>query len=151
MGLAFIQHGPTTALLFLASYVAANMVLGNVVEPMWMGKRLGLSTTVVFLSLLVWGEIWGPVGMLLSVPLTMVIKIMLENSEDYAFVAALLSESADEPAPDGDEPDAAPDDGNEPRGEPYDEAAGEQSNATMDDGQQADHAQAEQESPAGES
>jgi AI-2 transport protein TqsA len=92
--LAFIQQGATTALLFLLVYVAVNMVIGNVLEPMWMGKRLGLSTTVVFLSLLVWGEIWGTMGMLLSVPLTMVLKIMLENSRDYAFVAELLSEEA---------------------------------------------------------
>ena len=75
------------------------MVLGNVIEPMWMGRKLGLSTVVVLLSLVVWYEIWGTMGALLSVPLTMVIKIMLENSRDYGFVATLLdSGGAAEPA-----------------------------------------------------
>ncbi len=90
MLLALIQHGPGTSLGLGAGYVVVNMLVGNVVEPMWMGRKLGLSTTVVFVSLVVWYEMWGPIGMLLSVPLTMIIKIMLEHSRDYAFIAALL-------------------------------------------------------------
>jgi len=90
MLLAVIQHGPGTSLALGAGYVVVNMVVGNVIEPVWMGRKLGLSTTVVFLSLVVWGWVWGPVGMLLSVPLTMVIKIMLENSKEWSFVATLL-------------------------------------------------------------
>lgn len=88
--LATIQLGWGSALAVLAGYVVVNMAIGNVAEPMWMGKKLGLSTTVVFLSLVVWGWIWGAVGMLLSVPLTMIIKIMLENSRDYGFIATML-------------------------------------------------------------
>jgi predicted PurR-regulated permease PerM len=88
--LAIIQFGFGRALAVAAGYVAINMVLGNVVEPMVMGRKLGLSTLVVFLSLIVWGWILGPVGMLLSVPLTMVVKIAMENSENYRWVAALL-------------------------------------------------------------
>jgi AI-2 transport protein TqsA len=88
--LATVQLGWGSALAVLAGYVVVNTVVGNVAEPMWMGKKLGLSTTVVFLSLVVWGWIWGAVGMLLSVPLTMIIKIMLENSRDYGFIATML-------------------------------------------------------------
>ena len=58
-----------------------------------MGKRLGLSTLVVILSLLFWAWVWGPVGALLAVPLTMIVKIMLENIEDLRWVAVLLDKS----------------------------------------------------------
>lgn len=94
--LALVQHGPLTALIAIAGYAAVNTVVGNVVEPVWLGRRLGLSTLVVFLSLVVWGAMWGPIGMLLSVPLTMAIKILCEHSARYQFVATLLAAEADE-------------------------------------------------------
>ena len=88
--LALIQFGPTRALAVALLFVAINVGLGNFVEPYFMGRRLGLSTLVVFISLLFWGWVWGPVGMLLSVPLTMIVKIMLENTRDLKWVAVLL-------------------------------------------------------------
>ena len=74
-------------------YVAVNIVLGNWLEPTLMGRRLGLSTLVVVLSLVFWGWLWGPIGAVLSVPLTMVVKIMLENTEDLKWVAVLLDKA----------------------------------------------------------
>jgi len=74
-------------------YGAINLVFGNIIEPTLMGRRLGLSTLVVILSLLFWFWVWGPVGALLAVPLTMVVKIGLENTTDLRWVAILLDKS----------------------------------------------------------
>ena len=87
---ALIQLGPGRAAVIALGYVVVNIVVGNFVEPMLMGRRLGLSTLVVFTSLVFWGWMWGPVGMLLSVPLTMVLKIALENTENFRWVAVML-------------------------------------------------------------
>ena len=95
--LAFVQLGPTTAGLTALGFVVSNMVMGNVVEPRYMGRGLGLSTLVVFLSLIFWGWLLGTVGMLLSVPLTMIVKIALESSPDTRWVALLLASEDDEP------------------------------------------------------
>jgi len=87
---SLVQHGPGTALLVAIGYLVINVVFGNIVEPNLVGHTLGLSTLVVFLSLVFWGWVWGPVGMLLSVPLTMIVKIFLENSDDLRWVAVML-------------------------------------------------------------
>jgi predicted PurR-regulated permease PerM len=91
--LALVQLGPGHALAVMLVFVAVNVTLGNIVEPRLMGRKLGLSTLVVFLSLVFWGWVWGPIGMLLSVPLTMILKIMLENTEDLRWVAVLLDDN----------------------------------------------------------
>lgn len=95
--LAFIQLGSGTALLVGAGYAVVNIVIGNVVEPRFMGKGVGLSTLVVFLSLVFWGWVLGPVGMLLSVPLTMMMKIGLEGNEETAWISALLGVADTQP------------------------------------------------------
>jgi len=64
--------------------------MGSVIEPRFMGRSLGLSTLVVFLSLLFWGWVLGPVGMLLSVPLTITAKIALDSREESRWIAVLL-------------------------------------------------------------
>ena len=87
---ALIQLGLGGAIWTLASFMVVNNVLGNFIEPRIMGKGLGLSTLVVFLSLLFWGFIFGTVGMFLSVPFTMTIKIILEQNEKTKWIALLL-------------------------------------------------------------
>ena len=89
--LALIQLGPGPALAATGAYVVINIVMGNVVEPRFMGRGLGLSTLVVFLSLVVWGALLGPVGMFLSVPLTMTAKLALEANPQTHWIAVLLS------------------------------------------------------------
>lgn len=88
--LGYIQFGLGRTLLVAAGYGVVNLVFGNVVEPKLMGRKLGLSTLVVFLSLVFWGWVWGPVGMLLSVPMTMVVKIALESSPSTRWISVLL-------------------------------------------------------------
>lgn len=80
--LALVQLGTASAIWTLVLYLAVNNIIGNLVEPRFMGRRLGLSALVVFLSLVFWGWVLGPVGMFLSVPLTMTLKIGLESSSN---------------------------------------------------------------------
>jgi AI-2 transport protein TqsA len=87
---ALIELGISGALWTLGSFMIVNNVLGNFIEPRIMGKGLGLSALVVFLSLIFWGFILGPVGMFLSVPFTMTIKIILEQNERTKWIAILL-------------------------------------------------------------
>jgi len=94
--LALIQLGPLSALLVAGGYMAANMIMGNIIEPRFMGKGLGLSTLVVFLSLVFWGWVFGPVGMLLSVPLTMLLKIAFESSQETEWISILMGPDIDE-------------------------------------------------------
>ena len=89
--LAFLDAGVQDALLVAAGFLAINLVVGNLIEPRFMGRGLGLSTLVVFLSLLFWGWVFGPVGMFLSAPLTMLVKIALESDPRSRWIAILLS------------------------------------------------------------
>ena len=88
--IALVQFGPGTAAGVAFGYLVIDIVLGNLLEPTLMGRRFGLSVLVVFMSLLFWGWVWGPVGMLLSVPLTIIVKIILANTEDLRWLAILL-------------------------------------------------------------
>jgi len=88
--LATVQLGVFPAGLTLAGFVVVNLVMGNAVEPRWMGKGLNLSPLVVFVSLVLWGWVLGPVGMLLSIPLTIMIKIALESQDETRWIGVLL-------------------------------------------------------------
>jgi len=87
---AYLQLGTGQALLAAAGYLVVNLVAGNVIEPRFMGRGLGLSTLVVFLSLVFWGWVFGPVGMVLSVPLTMTVKLALEGNDGVRWLAVML-------------------------------------------------------------
>lgn len=95
--LAWIDHGGPRALLVLLVYLAVNQVIGVAVEPRLMGRKMGLSPLVVLLSLLFWGWVWGPVGMLLSVPLTMIVRTLLLLTHDGRGLGVLLGPAYETP------------------------------------------------------
>lgn len=89
-----VQLGFGPAAIVLVGYVGINVGIGAGIEPRFLGRTLGLSTLVVFLSLIFWGWMFGPVGMLLSVPLTMTAKLAFEARESTAWIAHLLERSS---------------------------------------------------------
>ncbi len=88
--LTLVQLGMVPAVLVAAVYVVVNIVIGSFIEPKYMGKELGLSTLVVFVSLVFWGWVLGPVGMLLSVPLTITVKLALDSKPETRWLGHLL-------------------------------------------------------------
>ena len=99
----YLKHrgAPTWVAL---GYLVVNMVAGNLLEPRYMGRGLGLSTLVVFVSLVFWGWVLGPVSMFLSVPLTMVLKIALDANPQTRPLAIILGPDI-ETAESGQAPD----------------------------------------------
>lgn len=80
----------TTIIAF--GYLLINILIGNIIEPKIMGDKLNLSTFIVFSSMVIWGWIFGFLGMLLSVPLTLAINLICENTDKYHWVAILLKD-----------------------------------------------------------
>jgi len=94
--LALLVAGVPNAVLVAGGYLLINNFLGNFIEPMLVGRRFGISTLVVVISVLFWGWMWGPLGMLLAVPLTMVLKVILEGSDEFRWIGVAIS--AEQPA-----------------------------------------------------
>lgn len=93
--MALIQFGVGKTIIVAVGYAVINVIIGNIVEPKLMGTKLGLSTLIVFMSLIFWGWVFGPVGMFLSVPLTMVVKIALDSQEETRWIAVMLSKDVE--------------------------------------------------------
>ena len=94
--IALVQTGmgPWHSLGVAIGYLVINVVFGNFIEPMLLGKRFGVSTLVVILSVIFWRWVWGPVGMFLAVPLTMIVMVMLENSKDFRWLAVAMGKKS---------------------------------------------------------
>jgi predicted PurR-regulated permease PerM len=90
---AFADRGTGVAAAVAIGYASSGMLIGNFIEPRVLGRTMGLSPLVVFVSMLFWGFLWGPAGAVLSVPLTMVAKIVLKNDPEWAWIARLLGPS----------------------------------------------------------
>ncbi len=96
---ALIQHGLGTAVLVALGYMVTDFILGSLIEPRFMGRGLGVSPLVIFISLVFWGWVFGPVGMLLSVPLTVTLKIALESNEETRWLSILMGGDEDATIP----------------------------------------------------
>jgi AI-2 transport protein TqsA len=93
--------GSSDALVVAAGYGLINMFLDNFVQPMLLGRRFGLSILVVVLCVLFWGWLWGLIGIILAVPLTMILKVVLDNSEEFRWVAVAIGQEPKRPLEDG--------------------------------------------------
>ncbi|TAE76790.1 MAG: AI-2E family transporter [Verrucomicrobia bacterium] len=104
--------GPTDALLVAGGYGLINMFLDNFVQPLLLGRRFGLSILVVVLCVLFWGWLWGLIGIILAVPLTMILKVVLDNSDEFRWVAVAIGQGSKDGEAgvedDGDEKTVAP-------------------------------------------
>lgn len=90
--LALIQLGTLEAAIVAIIYTFLNFTIGSIIEPKLMGRNLGLSTLIIFISLVFWGWVLGTVGMLLSIPLTMTIKIILDSHENTRWLGVLIGD-----------------------------------------------------------
>jgi predicted PurR-regulated permease PerM len=100
--IALLTSGWQTALLIVAGYGAINVIVDYVIQPRMMARELNLSPLVVFVSLLLWATLLGPIGALLAIPITLGIQIVLAGFDDSRWVATLLSNTPPddlEPAP----------------------------------------------------
>jgi len=88
--LAFLQFGLGRALLTALGFLVIHLVLGYGVETRLMGRKLGLSTLVIFVSLILWGSLLGPIGAILCIPLSMTLKFAFASSESTRWLAVLL-------------------------------------------------------------
>ena len=88
---ALVQHGPATAIFVAIGYGGINFFLDNFVQPTMLGNRFGISPLVVILSVIFWGWLWGPLGMFLAVPLTMVLKVLLDNNAEFQWISVAMA------------------------------------------------------------
>ena len=93
--MALVQLGFPEAASTALSFLAINIVFGNFLEPRLMGFGVGISPLIVFMGLVFWGWVFGPIGMLLSVPLTMTLKMALESDEATRWIAILIGSERD--------------------------------------------------------
>ena len=95
--LAWLDLGVGSAVLATVGLIGINFAIGYGVEPKYLGDGLGISGLIVLLSLIFWGWLLGPVGMFLSAPLTMIVKIVLQTYDRTRWIAILLSSTVPPP------------------------------------------------------
>ena len=90
--LALVQFDTIGPFVTIAiGLTAIQFIIGNVLDPMMMGKSLNMSSLAIILSLTLWGTLWGIIGMFLSVPLTIMLMIIASNVPGWRWISVLLS------------------------------------------------------------
>lgn len=79
--LALVENGPVTALIVVVSFSVLNFVIQSIIQPKFSGDAVGITPTVSFISLLLWTAVFGPLGALVALPFTLMIKAMLLDSD----------------------------------------------------------------------
>ena len=90
--IAFLQfetYGITIVILVVLSVI--QLGIGTILDPRLVGERVDLSPLVILFSLIAWGWLWGIVGMFLAVPLSVILKIIFQNSRSLRFISILMS------------------------------------------------------------
>ncbi|WP_068024975.1 AI-2E family transporter [Nocardia mexicana] len=99
--LALLDSGPALMIWVIVVYCAINFVIQSIIQPKYVGDSVGLSVTVTFLSLVFWSWVLGPLGALLAVPMTLLVKaLLLDIDPTTRWVSALIADKA--PATGGD-------------------------------------------------
>ena len=89
---AFIELDPSgTLLLFILSITLVQVIMGGVIEPIMMGKTFALNVITVLIMLMLWGYIWNIPGLIMSIPITVFIKIVLEQFPKTKVIADLMA------------------------------------------------------------
>ena len=97
--LAFLQFGPRGGIIVLVGFVIITNVVAQIMKPMYLGKGLNLSRLVVFSSVVIWGMVIGPIGALFAVPLTLLVKTLLDSFDETRWLAIVISGRPAEPRP----------------------------------------------------
>ncbi|MEV0788955.1 AI-2E family transporter [Kribbella sp. NPDC050459] len=126
--LGLLGHGWATLVWVIVGYSVVNFIIQSIIQPKVVGDAVGLSTTLTFLSLIFWAWILGPVGAVLAIPLSLLVKaLLLDADPSTQWLSGLISggQRQDEgPAPEpGSEP--APEPATEPATESAELPAGE--------------------------
>lgn len=95
--LALAESGWLYALLVVITITALNLAIENIVEPGYTGRRLQLSPTIVFLSFFFWAWLLGPIGALLSMPITVMLMLVCQNDNDTRWLAQLIGRFGESP------------------------------------------------------
>jgi AI-2 transport protein TqsA len=93
--LALMQFGVTEMMIVIAAYFVSHTVLYSVIKPLFIEKEVNISVAVTFLSLVVWGWVLGPIGAILSVPMTIIVQTILDSREETRWLAYMMGSGSE--------------------------------------------------------